>query len=81
MCHNQAQGHTVGSQYPWERANHPPPTPDELLGLIVDNDNSADEAIMITSEDDIIITDNEIKKVRAKEKEDNTTRMNFMLPI
>ena len=37
-------------------------TQDELLGLIVDNDNSADETIVITSEDDIIITDNEIKR-------------------
>ena len=40
----------------------PTQTQDELLGLIVDNDNPADETIIITSEDDIIITDNEIKR-------------------
>ena len=40
---------------------------DELLGLIVNNDNSMDEAIVITPEDDVIITDDEIKKIRANE--------------
>ena len=68
-------------KYPWRRADHPLKTNDKLLGLIVDDNNSADEAIIITSEDDVIITDNEIKKIRAKEREDNSTRMNFMLSI
>ena len=54
--------HTVGLQYLWEGSYHPPKTQDELLGLIVDNDNSADETIIITFEDDIIITDNDIKR-------------------
>ena len=47
------------------------------MGLIVEDDNSLDEAIVITSEDGVTITDYEIKKIRAKEK-DNTTSMNFM---
>ena len=40
----------------------PTQTQDELLGFIVDNNHPADETIIITSEDDIIITDNEIKR-------------------
>ena len=39
-----------------------PKTRHELLSLIVDDDKPADETIIITSEDDIIITDNEIKR-------------------
>ena len=48
-------------KYPWRRADHPPTTYDKLLGLIVDDDNSADAAIAITSADDVIIIDNETK--------------------
>ena len=40
----------------------PTQTQDELLGLIVDDNIPADETIIITSEDDIIIIDNEIKR-------------------
>ena len=48
----------------------------------MDDDNSVDEAIVITSADEIIIIDDEIKKDRKpKEIEYNTPRMNFMLPI
>ena len=59
--HNCTKGHTVDSQYPWNGSCHPPPTQGELFGLIVDDDTSADETIVITSKDDIIIID-EIKR-------------------
>ena len=49
-------------KYLWRRADCPPKTQDKLLGLIVDNDNSADAAITITSADDVIIIDDETKK-------------------
>ena len=62
MCHNHTKGHTVGLQYLWKGSYHPPQTQDELLGLIVDDDNPAGETIIITSEDDIIIADKEIKR-------------------
>ena len=62
MCHNHTKGHTVDSQYLWKGSYCPPQTQDELLGLIVDSDNPADETIIITSEDNIVITDNEIKR-------------------
>ena len=56
-------------KYPWRRADHPPKTYDELLGFIVIDDNSVDEAIIITSADDIIIIDDGTKKDRKpKEK-------------
>ena len=48
-------------KHPWRRADGPPKTHNELLGLIVDNDNLADAATTITSADDIIIIDNETK--------------------
>ena len=51
-------------KYPWRRADHPPKTCDKLLGLIVDNDNSADAAITIMSADDVIIIDDETKNKR-----------------
>ena len=35
---------------------------DEQLGLIVDDDNSVDKAIIITSADDVSIIDDQIKK-------------------
>ena len=41
---------------------------DELLGLIVDGDISADKAMIITSADDVIIIDDEIKKKKQKRK-------------
>ena len=62
MCHNHTKGHTVDSPYPWKESYCPPQTQDELLGLIVNDDTPADETTVITSEDDIIITDNEIKR-------------------
>ena len=40
----------------------------ELLGLIVYDDNSVDEAIVITSAGNVIIIDDEIKKEKAKGK-------------
>ena len=80
-CHNHAQGHTVGLKYSWEGDDHPPPTPNELMGLILKDSTPADETIIITSKEGIIITDDEIKKIRANKKEDNTTRMNSMSSI
>ena len=56
--------------------------PGPKINYWVDDNNSVDEAVIITSADDIIIIDDEIKKDRKpKEKEDNTPRMTFMLPI
>ena len=64
-------------KYLWRRADHPPKTHDKLMGLIVDDDNSADVAITVTSVDDIIIIDDET----IKDRRPNTPRMNCMLSI
>ena len=48
----------------WRRADCPPKTHNKLMGLIVDDDNSADVAITVTSADDIIIIDDETIKDR-----------------
>ena len=49
-------------KYPWRTADYPPKTYNKLLGLIVDDNNSADAAITITSADDINIIDDKTKK-------------------
>ena len=46
---------------------HPKPK-DKLLGLIGDNNTPADETTMVTSENDITITDNEIKGQKQRGK-------------
>ena len=45
-----------------------PKPKDKLLGMIVDNDNSVDEAIIITSADDVIIIDDETKGKIGRQK-------------
>ena len=59
---------------------HPKPK-DKLLGLIGDNNTPADETTIVTSENDIIITDNEIKGQKQRRKEDSTTEIKSMPSI
>ena len=69
-------------KYLWRRADCPPKTHDKLLGLIVDDNNSADIAIAVTSADDIIIIDDKTKNDRRpKWEEDNIPRMIFIFSI
>ena len=49
--------------------------------ITIPKDIPADETIIITSEDDIIITDNEIKRQKQMRIEDSTTQMNSMHSI
>ena len=81
VCHSHTQECTVDLQYPWKGPCNPPQTQDELLGLIGDDDPPADKTIVVTSENDIIITDNEIKGQKQRRKDDSTTQMNSMPSI
>ena len=60
-------------KYLWRRADYPHKTHDKLLGLIVDDDNSAEVAIAITSADDIIIIDDETEKIKDRKPQRKKT--------
>ena len=80
-CHNHTKECTVDSQYPWTGSHDPSQIQDKLLGLTGDGNTPADKTIIVTSENDIIITDNEIKGQKQRRKEDSTTQMNSMCSI